>query len=305
MKSGDVRGGQVADAVGKALLLPEDMKVWQEKRSKHMLENLKRDSILVSFQTFYSSVHYIRIYAKRLSSFIQAVQGIFEAGNRLLETERLLNLSLEENKRLKDFEKSASAKIRAAESAHKSAEAGLMSYERQVVELREKLDREYTTSSLLRVENSELKDAINEARAEVQKAEGGAQSYYDQGFDEVAKSLKSQLVGECNKYFIQGWHKALDKAEVDDASELYDLALRHRPLAVDAPEEHDGEDEENAAEDSMVSGPHEVLKELELADDPEVAEDPDNMEADDQIPMVGVQEGDEDSDGGESLDVVG
>jgi hypothetical protein len=39
----------VADAVGTALLLPEDMKVWQKKRSKHMLENLKRDSVLVSF----------------------------------------------------------------------------------------------------------------------------------------------------------------------------------------------------------------------------------------------------------------
>jgi hypothetical protein len=46
----------VAEAVGKALLLPEDMKVWQEKRSKHMLENLKRDSILVSFETLYSNV---------------------------------------------------------------------------------------------------------------------------------------------------------------------------------------------------------------------------------------------------------
>ena len=50
LKSGrGVRGGQVAEAVGKAVLLPEDMKTWQEKRSKHMLENLKRDSILVSF----------------------------------------------------------------------------------------------------------------------------------------------------------------------------------------------------------------------------------------------------------------
>jgi hypothetical protein len=39
----------VAEAVGKAVLFPEDMKVWQEKKSKHMLENLKRDSILVSF----------------------------------------------------------------------------------------------------------------------------------------------------------------------------------------------------------------------------------------------------------------
>jgi hypothetical protein len=57
LKSGKgVRGGQVAEAVGKALLLPEDMKVWQEKRSKHMLENLKRDSILVSFEALYSNV---------------------------------------------------------------------------------------------------------------------------------------------------------------------------------------------------------------------------------------------------------
>ena len=56
-KSGKgVRGGQVAKAVGKALLLPEDMKVWQEKRSKHMLENLKHDSILVSFEALYSNV---------------------------------------------------------------------------------------------------------------------------------------------------------------------------------------------------------------------------------------------------------
>ena len=46
----------MAEAVGKALLLPEDMKVWQEKRSKHMLENLKRDSILVSFESFYSNI---------------------------------------------------------------------------------------------------------------------------------------------------------------------------------------------------------------------------------------------------------
>ena len=96
-----------------------------------------------------------------------------------METEHRLNQSQEEIKRLKDFEKSASAKIRAAESAHKSAKAGLMNMERQVIELKEKLDREYATSSRLRVEVSSLKDAINEARAEVQKAEGEARSYYD------------------------------------------------------------------------------------------------------------------------------
>jgi hypothetical protein len=80
-----------------------------------------------------------------------------------LETERRLNQSQEEIKRLMDFEKSASAKIRAAESAQKSAEAGLLNMENQVVELRKKLEWEYTSGSQLRTENSQLKDAITEA----------------------------------------------------------------------------------------------------------------------------------------------
>jgi predicted nuclease with TOPRIM domain len=144
-----------------------------------------------------------------------------------LETERCLNQSHEEIKHLKDFEKSASARIRVAKSAHKSAKAGLMNMKRQVTELREKLDREYATSSRLRVETSGLKDVVNEARAEVQKSEGEAQSYYDQGLDEAASSLKSQLAFECNKFFVQGWRMALNKAGVDEASELYGLAPRH------------------------------------------------------------------------------
>jgi regulator of replication initiation timing len=41
-----------------------------------------------------------------------------------------------------------------------------MTAERQVIELKAKLDREYKTSSQLRVENSKLKNAVDEARAE-------------------------------------------------------------------------------------------------------------------------------------------
>ena len=195
-----------------------------------------------------------------MPSFVQAVQGIFEVGNRLLETERRLNQSQEEIKHLKDFEKLASAKIHAAESAPKSAEAGLMTMERQVTELKKKLDREFTSGSQLQVENNKLKDAINKAWAKVQKAEDKAQSYYDQGFNEVVDSLQSQLKDECNKFFIQGWHKALDKAGVDDASELYDLTQRYQPFEVIVSEKR-GED---AAEDSMVPGPHEVAGEMPL-----------------------------------------
>ena len=88
-----------------------------------------------------------------------------------------------------DFEKSASAKIRAAESAQKSAEVGLLNMENQVTELKKKLDWEYTSISQVWVENSQLKDALTEAQAKVQKAEEEAQSYYDQGFNEAADSL--------------------------------------------------------------------------------------------------------------------
>jgi hypothetical protein len=48
-KSKDVRGGQIADALGSALLLPKDMKNWKGNDSTHMIENLKRDSVVVSF----------------------------------------------------------------------------------------------------------------------------------------------------------------------------------------------------------------------------------------------------------------
>jgi regulator of replication initiation timing len=199
-----------------------------------------------------------------------------------------------------DFEKLASAKIHAAESAQKSAEAGLMNMERQVTELKKKLDREYTSGSQLRVENSQLKDAITEAQAKVQKVEEEAQSYYDQGFNEVADSLQSQLKDECNKFFIQGWQKALEKAGVDDASELYDLAQRHQPFGDLVPEECNGEAGEDAAEDSTVPGSHEVLNEPVLADDPEVTEDL----PDDRIQTVEFQEGEDDSDVEENIDVV-
>ena len=48
-KSKDVRGGQIADAVGSALLLPKDMKAWKGGNSTQMIENLKCDSVVVSF----------------------------------------------------------------------------------------------------------------------------------------------------------------------------------------------------------------------------------------------------------------
>ena len=52
------------------------------------------------------------------------------------------------------------------------------------------------------MEVGELKNVVNEAQEGAQKAEEEAQAYYDQGFDEAANSLKSQLANECNKHFL-------------------------------------------------------------------------------------------------------
>uniref|UniRef100_A0A2N9GX04 Uncharacterized protein n=1 Tax=Fagus sylvatica TaxID=28930 RepID=A0A2N9GX04_FAGSY len=173
-KSKDVRGGQIADALGSALLLPKDMKNWKGNDSKHMIENLKRDSVV-------------------------AVQGVFEAGYRLIEAERLLNESLAENDRLREVEKAASARIREAE-----------------------IDK--------------LKAELAEARQVSSDAEKEAQATYDRGFADAAGSLRFQMRRECNINFLKGWALALEQAAVDDESELYVLGRRYRPYDSGTPE---------------------------------------------------------------------
>ena len=66
-----------------------------------MVKNLKRDSVMVSFVFFPFFIFFIFL----LDDLFQAVQGIFEAGSWLLETERLLNESLIENDRCANLKK--------------------------------------------------------------------------------------------------------------------------------------------------------------------------------------------------------
>ena len=218
-----------------------------------------------------------------------------------METERRLNRSAEEIKRLKDLESSASVKIHAAESAQKSAEAGLLNLQNQVAELHRKLDSEYKSASQVRIENSQLKEALTEAEAKGVKVEQRAQAYYDEGFDQASVSLSAQLKGKCNKYFVKGWHKALDNAGVDDDSELYDLTYTRQPFEDPVPEEgNELEAGEDATGDPTVPGSHETLSEPALADDPKLTED----RPDDQLHTAESQERGESSDVDETIDVV-
>uniref|UniRef100_A0A2N9F8A1 Uncharacterized protein n=1 Tax=Fagus sylvatica TaxID=28930 RepID=A0A2N9F8A1_FAGSY len=247
-KSKDVRGGQIADALGSALLLPKDMKNWKGNDSKHMIENLKRDSVVVSFV-----LHPFFCYDNPPS------KGFFEAGYRLIEAERLLNESLAENDRLREVEKTASARIREVESQHKSAEEGLQKAECQLVEMSAKLERECDRSGGLQAEIDKLKAELAEARQVSSDAEKEAQATYDRGFADAAGSLRFQMRRECNINFLKGWALALEQAAVDDESELYVLGRRYRPYDSGTPE--------NLEETNV-----EVLGGLEAFDGPTVME---------------------------------
>ena len=58
----------------------------------------------------------------------------------MIETKRLLNESLIENDRLREVEKTASARIQEVKSQYKTAEEGLQIAECQLVEISAKLE---------------------------------------------------------------------------------------------------------------------------------------------------------------------
>ena len=65
----------------------------------------------------------------------------------MVEAECFFNESLVENDRLREVERTASARIQEVESQHKTAEEGLQKAECQLVEMSAKLERECEHSS--------------------------------------------------------------------------------------------------------------------------------------------------------------
>jgi hypothetical protein len=177
----------------------------------------------------------------------------------LVEIECLLNKSLVENDRLREVEKTASARIREVESQYKTAEEGLQTAECQLVEILAKLERECDRSNGFQAKIDKLRAELAKARMVACNAENAAQAFYDQGFEEAAGSLRLQLRRECNIYFLKGWVSALEQAAVDDSSELYVLGREYRPFDSGTPEN---------LEEVNVEG----LKDSEAVDDPSAPE---------------------------------
>ena len=99
--------------------------------------------------------------------------------SRLLEIKCLLREALGENALLKELEKTASTRIQAIESNHKSAEAGLKSAQRQVKQFKKKYNVEFDKVFELRVENKNILAELEAFRVTVKKAKDEGQVYYD------------------------------------------------------------------------------------------------------------------------------
>ena len=84
--------------------------------------------------------------------------------------------------------------------------------------------------------------------------------------DNAADSLKSQLKDKCDKYFVRGWRVALDRAEVDDASELYVLRPKCRPFRPVSPGVNDDGGAAEGPMDHEEEGAAEGLKDHEAGD---------------------------------------
>ena len=104
-----------------------------------------------------------------------------------------------------------------------------------------------------------------------------AQAFYDQGFEEVTESLKSQLGRECNIHLLKGWVSALEQAAVHDNSELYALGWEYQPFQLGTPENLD----------EVVA---EGLKDLEAVGDPMDPEAVEDLRHQEQVQPEEVQD---------------
>ena len=162
-----------------------------------------------------------------------------------------------------------------------------------MVEISAKLERERDRSSKLQTENNKLKAKLAESRTAAQNAENATQAFYDQGFEEVTKSLRSQLGWECNICFLKGWVSTLEQAAVDDNSELYALGQEYQPFNLGTPEN---------LEEVFVEG----LKNFEVVEDPMDPEAVEVLRNQEQVQIEEVQDVEKGvSDKEDNVNVVG
>ncbi len=94
MKNKYGHDGQVAHAIGKSLMLLNNIDSWQNDCTERLIENLKFHSVLVSKLYLFNSMYFfsfaslIKLHISDV--FFQSIQGIYDIGSRMSETERRL-----------------------------------------------------------------------------------------------------------------------------------------------------------------------------------------------------------------------
>ena len=179
----DGSDGKVAECVGKALLLPEDMKHWAKWDDDTLLLNMKRE-VIMGYQC-------LAIIQERFL-VVKAMAEVLHADNKDL------------------LKKISDTMSKVSESEKFRAEA--KENTKAVAERKEALEQELV----------EVKKTLVEKEAELKgyraDDEARTQESYNQGQLDCISSVRQLVQQNLRVYFSKGWFTALDKMQVDSSS---------------------------------------------------------------------------------------
>ena len=181
----DGRGGKVAECVGKALLLPEDMKHWPKWDDDTLLRNMKKE-VIMGYQCL--TIIEERFLAVKVMAEVLHIDNedllkkISDTMNKVFESEKL-RAEAEENTKAVTERKEA--------------------LEQELVEVKKTLTEK----------EAELKGYRADDEAKIQES-------YNQGQLDCISSVRQLVQQNLRVYFSKGWFAALDKMQVESSSSL-------------------------------------------------------------------------------------
>ena len=188
-------------------------------------------SIIQVFKKFFFIYDMLIIFLIVLVISMQVTQQVYVAEDWVRSTNNNLNIEIQN---WHDVEKALGVanhektqlteKLKAAESARKSAEAGLKRAEAQAEDQRKEL---YTTHLNLAIEKAavlDLKSKLQKAEKALKLAQEAAiaaeTSTYERGVLETEARLAAEVIAVCRKYCTEMYNQALDWAGIPADSDL-------------------------------------------------------------------------------------
>ncbi|XP_050249313.1 uncharacterized protein LOC126696670 [Quercus robur] len=236
---GDGKGGYVADALGRTMLLPTDMDGLRKMRMQEVFLSTKR-YLGMALQATYRMEEEVNNKSKTAENErtkrITAAKTLQAFEDELTKAKADLTVAIRERD-------SASAGLASAQKQAEDQTKRLLEAEDQlqiakdlIEDLSKKLaaaehDKgvvEYARDEAIRVKR-EAEFARNEAEVAKETAEDDG---YNAGVAETQAILKAQIPGVCRLYCSQVWEEALKRAGVNASSDLWKAENIFYPTAI-------------------------------------------------------------------------